>query len=181
MVYLGTWVRRSNVLTGAEWMRTRFGKNLGSELAYLSVVVYALVSVVGFLNLSFQGIGRFTKPFLPWDVHPHYCAVVIMLVAGTYCVVGGMYSVILNDVIQLVLKVVAVGDHRRDRHPRHHGRATGAGGPRRLGQPVLRLDGWAWTGRSTYPPCRSGSTAPGATATGCSACSFRPCSSRACW
>ena len=30
-----------------------------------------------------------------------------MLVAGTYCVVGGMYSVILNDVIQLVLKVVA--------------------------------------------------------------------------
>lgn len=107
MVYLGTWVRRSNVLTGAEWMRTRFGANLGSELAYLSVVVYALVSVVGFLNLSFQGIGRFTKPFLPWDVNPHYYAVVIMLVAGAYCVAGGMYSVILNDVIQLVLKVLA--------------------------------------------------------------------------
>ena len=107
MVYLGTWVRRSNVLTGAEWMRTRFGKGLGSELAYISVVVYALVSVVGFLNLAFQGIGRFIKPFLPWDIDPHYYAVVIMLVAGTYCVVGGMYSVILNDVIQLVLKVVA--------------------------------------------------------------------------
>ncbi len=107
MVYLGTWVRRSNVLTGAEWMRTRFGKNLGSELAYLSVIVYALVSVVGFLNLAFQGIGRFTKPFLPWDIAPHYYAAVIMLVAGTYCVAGGMYSVILNDVIQLVLKVMA--------------------------------------------------------------------------
>jgi Na+/proline symporter len=76
-------------------------------LAYLSVVVYALVSVVGFLNLAFQGIGSFVKPFLPWDIDPHYYAVVIMLVAGTYCVVGGMYSVILNDVIQLVLKVVA--------------------------------------------------------------------------
>jgi Na+/proline symporter len=108
MVYLGTWVRRSNVLTGAEWMRTRFGKNLGSELAYLSVVVYALVSVVGFLNLAFQGIGRFVKPFMPWqEIDPHYYAVVIMLVAGTYCVAGGMYSVILNDVIQLVLKVAA--------------------------------------------------------------------------
>ncbi|MGO9108140.1 MAG: sodium:solute symporter family protein [Thermoguttaceae bacterium] len=108
MVYLGTWVRRSNVLTGAEWMRTRFGKNLGSELAYLSVVVYALVSVVGFLNLAFQGIGRFIKPFMPWqDIDPHYYAVVVMLVAGTYCVAGGMYSVILNDVIQLVLKVAA--------------------------------------------------------------------------
>ena len=29
MVYLGTWVRRSNVLTGAEWMRTRFGYRRG--------------------------------------------------------------------------------------------------------------------------------------------------------
>ena len=86
MVYLGTWVRRSNVLTGAEWMRTRFGEGLGSELAYVSVIVYALVSVVGFLNLAFQGIGRFTQPFLQplvaWPVPPHYCAAVIMLVAG---------------------------------------------------------------------------------------------------
>jgi len=107
MVYLGAWVRRSNVLTGAEWMRTRFGRGLGSELAFLSVVVYALVSVVGFLNLAFQGIGSFVAPFLPWKIDPHGYAVVIMLVAGTYCLVGGMYSVILNDVIQLLLKVVA--------------------------------------------------------------------------
>ncbi|MGE5611861.1 MAG: sodium:solute symporter family transporter [Bacillota bacterium] len=107
MVYLGTWVRRSNVLTGAEWMRTRFGSNAGSELAYLSVVVYALVSVVGFLNLAFQGIGRFTQPFMPWDLPASYYAVIIMLVTGIYCVVGGMYSVILNDVIQLGLIIVA--------------------------------------------------------------------------
>ena len=107
MVYLGTWVRRSNVLTGAEWMRMRFGKTTGAQLAYVSVVVYALVSVLGFLNLAFQGIGRFTQPFFPWGGDPHYYAVAIMIVAGTYCVVGGMYSVILNDLIQLVLKVAA--------------------------------------------------------------------------
>jgi len=35
MMYLGTWVRRSNVLTGAEWMRTRFGDSPGAKLAYL--------------------------------------------------------------------------------------------------------------------------------------------------
>src|SRR5512134_51616 len=63
MMYLGTWVRRSNVLTGAEWMRTRFGQGAGAELAYLSVVVYALVSVVGFLSYAFQGIGKFSKSF----------------------------------------------------------------------------------------------------------------------
>ena len=68
MMYLGTWVRRSNVLTGAEWMRTRFGDSRGAEWAYVSVVVYALVSVVGFLSYAFRGIGEFTGPFFPWDL-----------------------------------------------------------------------------------------------------------------
>jgi len=109
MVYLGTWVRRSNVLTGAEWMRTRFGHSLGAELAYLSVVLYALVSVVGFLSYAFSGIGSFTIPFLPasWSVTPNGCATVILLVTGIYCVVGGMYSVVLNDLIQFALIAIA--------------------------------------------------------------------------
>ena len=42
-VYLGPWIRRSNVLTGAEWMRTRFGSGTGGNLSHISVVVYALV------------------------------------------------------------------------------------------------------------------------------------------
>ena len=65
MMYLGTWVRRSNVLTGAEWMRTRFGDSRGAELAYLSVVVYALVSVVGFLELRVPRHRRVHPPVLP--------------------------------------------------------------------------------------------------------------------
>lgn len=121
MMYLGTWVRRSNVLTGAEWMRTRFGTGVGAELAYLSVVLYALVSVVGFLSYAFRGIGKFAKPFLPWTEAPgpfaafftgpagleHFYATVILLVTGIYCVVGGMYSVVLNDLIQYALILLA--------------------------------------------------------------------------
>ena len=121
MVYLGAWVRRSNVLTGAEWMRTRFGYGVGAELGYLSVVLYALVSVVGFLSYAFRGIGQFCVPYLPWgetlalpgwlggavvpaaDVY----ATAILLVTGLYCVVGGMYSVVLNDLIQFALICVA--------------------------------------------------------------------------
>ena len=38
-VYLGAWVRRSNVLTGAEWMRTRFGSGLAGNLSHISVVL----------------------------------------------------------------------------------------------------------------------------------------------
>lgn len=107
MMYLGAWVRRSNVLTGAEWMRTRFGRGLGGELAYVSVVLYALVSVVGFLSYAFQGIGKFAKPFFPWDVSANTYGLVIMLVTGLYGVVGGMYSVVLNDLIQFALIFIA--------------------------------------------------------------------------
>jgi Na+/proline symporter len=120
MVYLGTWVRRSNVLTGAEWMYTRFGRNTGSELAYASIVVYAIVSVVGFLSMAYIGIGKFTASFIPFETlgisaeslpggmtPADFFAIVIMLIAGLYCVVGGMYSVVMNDMIQFALIVIA--------------------------------------------------------------------------
>jgi Na+/proline symporter len=107
MMYLGTWVRRSNVLTGAEWMRTRFGESPGARLAYLSVVVYALVHVIGFLGYAFRGIGEFTRPFFPWDFPDEAYGTAMLLITGVYCVVGGMYSVVMNDLIQFVLKVIA--------------------------------------------------------------------------
>ncbi len=107
MMYLGTWVRRSNVLTGTEWMRTRFGDSPGARLAYLSVVVYALVHVVGFLGYAFRGIGEFTRPFFPWDFPDEAYGAAMLLITGVYCVVGGMYSVVMNDLIQFVLKVIA--------------------------------------------------------------------------
>jgi SSS family solute:Na+ symporter len=107
MMYLGTWVRRSNVLTGAEWMRTRFGDSPGARLAYLGVVLYALVHVVGFLSYAFRGIGEFTRPFFPWDLSDETYGTAMLLITGVYCVVGGMYSVVMNDLIQFVLKVIA--------------------------------------------------------------------------
>jgi hypothetical protein len=107
MMYLGTWVRRSNVLTGAEWMRTRFGGSPGARLAYLSVVAYAVVHVIGFLSYAFRGIAEFTKPFFPWDLPVEAYGTAMLVVTGVYCVVGGMYSVVMNDLIQFALKVVA--------------------------------------------------------------------------
>ena len=107
MMYLGTWVRRSNVLTGAEWMRTRFGDSPGARLAYISVVVYALVHVVGFLSYAFRGIAEFTRPFFPWQLPDEVYGTAMLAITGIYCVVGGMYSVVMNDLIQFVLKTVA--------------------------------------------------------------------------
>src|SRR5580692_4618698 len=42
MMFLSGWLRRSNVLTGAQWIQTRFGSGRGGTLAHLSVVFFAL-------------------------------------------------------------------------------------------------------------------------------------------
>lgn len=51
MIYLSVWLRRSNVLTGAEWIRTRFGYGRGANLSHTIVVLYAVIGVLGFFKL----------------------------------------------------------------------------------------------------------------------------------
>jgi Na+/proline symporter len=107
MVYLSVWVRRSGAMTGAEWMRTRFGTSRGGELAHLSVVVYAVVGVIGFLCYAFQGVGKFAAPLFPWDLAPETYATIILCIAAAYLIVGGMYSVVATDLMQYALLVVS--------------------------------------------------------------------------
>ncbi len=106
MIYLAIWLRRSNVLTGAEWIRTRFGRGLGSELSHIVVVIFAIVTVIGFLSYAFQGIGKFAAVFFPWDVSPNVYAIAFMSITTVYVILGGMYSVVLTDLIQFILLTV---------------------------------------------------------------------------
>ena len=80
MVYISIWLRRSNVLTGAEWIQTRFGNDKGANMSQISVVIFALISVVGFISYAFQGIGKFAAVFLPWDISPNMYAMIFMLI-----------------------------------------------------------------------------------------------------
>lgn len=107
MIYLAVWLRRSNVLTGAEWIKTRFGSGAGAQLSHISIVIFALVSVIGFLSYAFQGIGKFAQVFLPWDFSPQTYALVFMGVTTIYVILGGMYSVVLTDLIQFVILTIA--------------------------------------------------------------------------
>ena len=109
MIYLARWIRRSNVLTGAEWIGTRFGTGRGAELSRLSVAIYAIVSVTGFLTYAHQGVGRFASVVLPWKLSPDTYAIIIMSITTIYVIMGGMYSVVLTDLIQfLILTTVSV-------------------------------------------------------------------------
>ncbi|MDZ7319608.1 MAG: Na+:solute symporter [candidate division KSB1 bacterium] len=116
MVFIAKWMRRSNVLTGAEWINTRFGFGKGASLAHISVVVFALVSVIGFIAYDFAGVGKFATTFLPWKfsadpvANANWYATLLMLITAIYVVAGGMYSVVVTELLQfLVMTISCIG------------------------------------------------------------------------
>ncbi len=120
MVFLSLWLRRSNVLTGAEWIRTRFGDDLGGRLSHGIIVVFALIGVLGFLAYGFVGIGKFMLIFIPWDsvapfvpftvteeYVPHLYGIVFTAIATFYVMLGGMLSIVWADVLQFTIMSVS--------------------------------------------------------------------------
>jgi len=112
MIYLSSWLRRSNVMTGAEWIQTRFGKGRGAQLAHIIVVVYAFVGIIGFFSYGFKGIGKFASTFLPWHLSPNQYALILIAITAIDVIKGGMFSVVITEVIQfciLSMASIAVG------------------------------------------------------------------------
>jgi len=107
MVYLSAWLRRSNVMTGAEWIRTRFGTGRGAQLSHLIVVIYAFVSIVGFFSYGFKGIGKFASTFLPWHLSPNIYALILIAITAIYVIKGGMFSVVITEVVQFCILSIA--------------------------------------------------------------------------
>ena len=119
MVYLSQWLRRSNALTGAAWIETRFGSGTGGQLSQFVVIGFAVLSVLGFLAYGFVGIGKFIEIFLPWatvapwvpfEVAPQHVAHVYGIAFTTltmiYAVLGGMFSIVWTDVLKFGLMTV---------------------------------------------------------------------------
>ena len=115
MVFVSAWLRRSNVLTGAEWIQTRFGRGTGANLAHLSVVLFALVNVVGMLAYGFKGIGKFADVMLPWHFtantdglfsNANIYAIIILSLTSIYAIKGGMVSVVITEVMQFSILTI---------------------------------------------------------------------------
>lgn len=107
MIYLSLWLRRSNVMTGAQWLETRFGTGRGVELCQLIVVAFAIVSAIGFIAYGFKGIGKFAAIFFPWQLSPDTYALIIFAITTLYVIKGGMYSVVFTEVMQFVIMTIA--------------------------------------------------------------------------
>ena len=121
MMYLSRWLRRSNASTGAEWLQTRFGKaGPGVTASHQVVIVFALLSCLGFMAYGFIGLGKFIEIFVPWgmikgyipfDVAPQYVphvyGVIFTLFAMFYSILGGMHSIVVGDMIKYSIMTVA--------------------------------------------------------------------------
>ena len=115
MMFLSAWLRRSNVLTGAEWIQFRFGRGTGANLAHLSVVFFAIVNTIGMLAFAFKGIGKFAVTMLPWQLstqtegllsNENLYAVLILMITSLYVIKGGMVSVVITEVMQFTILTV---------------------------------------------------------------------------
>jgi Na+/proline symporter len=116
MVFLAIWMRRSNVMTGAEWILTRFGGR-GGRYSHIIVISFAVISVIGFMAYFFEGIGKFAIMILPWDLSAdlgfmtltsaNSYALLIIGVTTLYTLKGGMFSVVAADVFQFIIMTVS--------------------------------------------------------------------------
>ena len=115
MIFLAIWLRRSGVMTGAQWITTRFGDERGGRLSHIIVTVFAVVSVLGFLAYFFVGIGKFATIFFPWDLSlanlgissEQSYALLIIALTTIYVIKGGMYSVVITEVMQFVVMTIS--------------------------------------------------------------------------
>jgi len=115
MLWAGKWHRRSGVITGAEWMMFRFGRDGWAHFARMMSVVSSVVVNLALLAYSFKGAGLFLSMFLPFS--PLVCSLIMMLVTALYTIESGFYGVIFSDIFQSVciwigvslIVVVAVG------------------------------------------------------------------------
>ncbi|WP_343487497.1 sodium:solute symporter family protein [Allomuricauda sp. d1] len=116
-VYLAIWMRRSNVMTGAEWITFRFGDGRGAKLSHIIIVVFAVISVLGFIAYFFEGIGKYSTSILPWDMSFDFFgyhissarsyALIICGLTSLYTVKGGMHSVVATEVMQFIIMTIA--------------------------------------------------------------------------
>jgi solute:Na+ symporter, SSS family len=101
LAYMGKWIRRSGAMTGAEWMKMRFGPGKAGDLARLSYTLFAVLTICALLGYSAIGMGKFGSIFLPFS--PLVCAMLILGVTGLYVILGGFHGIVRVEIVQTIV------------------------------------------------------------------------------
>lgn len=107
LAYMGKWIRRSDAMTGAEWMKTRFGSGKAGDIARFSYTLFAILTITALLAYGAIGMGKFGSIFLPFS--PTTCAFLILGVTGLYVILGGFHGIVRVEIVQtIVLSIGAI-------------------------------------------------------------------------
>lgn len=101
LAFMGKWIRRSGVMTGSEWMETRFGSGKAGEAARASYTLYAVLTITAFLAYGATGMGKFGSVYLPFS--EHVCAALIIGITGAYVIAGGFRGVVMVEIFQTIV------------------------------------------------------------------------------
>ena len=105
MLHLGRWIRRSKVVTAAEWMTTRFGEGWAGELPRLTIAIVSMGLLLGYVAYAFVGVGKFISAFVPPlhadpAVNVQIWGILVICFTALYAALGGLFSVAYTDLIQ---------------------------------------------------------------------------------
>jgi len=124
MIFMGKWNRRAKVMTMAEWMHFRFGKDRAGNVARLMSAISILMTITAMITYMAKGSGKFVAQFLGIPeqiavpqflvnllgispvvhIDPQFWAAALMItLAMIYTVASGLYGVVWTDVVQGVL------------------------------------------------------------------------------
>ena len=98
MVFMGKWNRRSQVMTQAEWMHFRFGKEKEGDIARIIAAISSIIMTIAMVTYFVIGAGKFVGEFL--GIEPIYASLVMVVLAMIYTVASGLYGVVWTDVFQ---------------------------------------------------------------------------------
>ena len=98
MVFMGKWNRRAQVMTAAEWMELRFGRDRAGNAARLLSASANLLFAVTVVTYFAQGGGLFLGTILGIDAA--LATWLIIGLATIYTVASGLYGVVYTDVFQ---------------------------------------------------------------------------------
>jgi SSS family solute:Na+ symporter len=108
MIFQGKWNRRAEVMTLAEWMHFRFGKDKQGDTARLIAAFSIIIMTIAMITYFAIGSGKFIAEFLGipafMGLDSHFWAAALMIfLAMIYTVASGLYGVVWTDVFQGIL------------------------------------------------------------------------------
>ncbi len=113
MIFQGKWNRRALVMTLAEWMHFRFGKDKQGDAARLIAAISIIIVTIAMITYFAIGSGKFIDEFLGipafWGLPSEFWAATLMIfLAMIYTVASGLYGVVWTDVFQATLIFIAI-------------------------------------------------------------------------